>query len=56
MNSPNEAFADMVSKYTYGHIIPPDDFKGIIDLVKMEAIVYEDDLGKVEDEVAIPDD
>ena len=31
-------------------------FKGIIDLVKMEAIVYEDDLGKVEDEVAIPDD
>ena len=33
-----------------------DEFKGIIDLVKMEAIVYEDDLGKVEDEVAIPDD
>ena len=33
-----------------------DDFKGLIDLVKMEAIVYEDDLGKVEDEVAIPDD
>ena len=33
-----------------------DDFKGIIDLVKMEATVYEDDLGKVEDEVAIPDD
>ena len=33
-----------------------DTFKGIIDLVKMEAIVYEDDLGKVEDEVAIPDD
>ena len=33
-----------------------DDFKGIIDLVKMEAIVYEDDLGKVEDEVASPDD
>ena len=32
-----------------------DTFKGIIDLVKMEAIVYEDDLGKVEDEVAIPD-
>ena len=26
-----------------------DTFKGIIDLVKMEAIVYEDDLGKVED-------
>ena len=33
-----------------------DTFKGIIDLVKMEAIVYEDDLGKVEDEVAIPED
>ena len=33
-----------------------DDFQGIIDLVKMEAIVYEDDLGKVADEVAIPDD
>lgn len=33
-----------------------DTFKGIIDLIKMEAIVYEDDLGKVEDEVAIPDD
>ena len=33
-----------------------DDFKGIIDLVKMEAIVYEDDLGKVADEVAIPED
>ena len=37
-------------------ICAEDDFKGIIDLVKMEAIVYEDDLGKVEDEVAIPDD
>ena len=33
-----------------------DTFKGIIDLVKMEAITYEDDLGKVEDESAIPDD
>ena len=33
-----------------------DDFQGIIDLVKMEAIVYEDDLGKVADEVEIPDD
>ena len=31
-----------------------DDFKGIIDLVKMDAIVYEDDLGKVTDEVEIP--
>ena len=33
-----------------------DTFKGIIDLIKMEAIIYEDDLGKVADEVAIPDD
>ena len=33
-----------------------DAFQGIIDLVKMEAIVYEDDLGKVADEVAIPED
>ena len=33
-----------------------DDFQGIIDLVKMEAIVYEDDLGTVADEVAIPED
>ena len=33
-----------------------DDFQGIIDLVKMEAFVYEDDLGKVADEVAIPED
>ena len=33
-----------------------DTFQGIIDLVKMEAIVYEDDLGKVQDEVEIPDD
>ena len=33
-----------------------DTFEGLIDLVKMEAIVYEDDLGKVADEVAIPDD
>ncbi len=31
-----------------------DEFKGIIDLVKMDAIVYEDDLGKVTDEVEIP--
>ena len=31
-----------------------DEFKGIIDLVKMDAIVYEDDLGKVTDEVKIP--
>ncbi|MBQ2086650.1 MAG: GTP-binding protein, partial [Selenomonas sp.] len=33
-----------------------DTFAGIIDLVKNEAIVYEDDLGKVADEVEIPDD
>ncbi len=32
------------------------DFKGIIDLVKMEAIIYEDDLGKVMDEVEIPEE
>ena len=33
-----------------------DTFKGIIDLVKMEATVYEDDLGKVADVVEIPED
>ncbi len=33
-----------------------DSFKGIIDLVKMEAIVYEDDLGKVADEIEIPEE
>ncbi len=33
-----------------------DNFQGIIDLVKMEAIVYEDDLGKVSEEIDIPDD
>jgi len=33
-----------------------DSFIGIVDLVKMDAIIYEDDLGKVSDEVAIPDD
>jgi elongation factor G len=33
-----------------------DDFKGIVDLVKMDAIIYEDDLGKVADEVAIPEE
>nr|WP_281063536.1 elongation factor G [Clostridium algifaecis] len=32
------------------------EFKGIIDLIKNEAIIYEDDLGTVMDEVAIPDD
>ena len=33
-----------------------DTFQGIIDLVKMEATVYEDDLGKVADVVEIPAD
>ncbi len=33
-----------------------DSFQGIVDLVKMEAIVYDDDLGKVSKEVEIPDD
>jgi len=32
------------------------NFAGIVDLVKNEAIIYEDDLGKVMDEVEIPDD
>jgi elongation factor G len=30
------------------------EFKGIIDLIKNEAIIYEDDLGTVMDEVEIP--
>jgi elongation factor G len=33
-----------------------DTFLGIVDLVKMDAIIYEDDLGKVSDEVEIPED
>ena len=33
-----------------------DTFKGIIDLVKMEAIIYADDLGKVMDSTDIPDE
>lgn len=33
-----------------------DSFKGIVDLVKMEAIIYEDDMGKVMDSTEIPDD
>lgn len=33
-----------------------DNFQGIVDLVKMEAIVYDDDLGKVSKEVEIPED
>ena len=31
-----------------------DKFKGIVDLIKNEAIIYEDDLGTVMDEVEIP--
>ncbi|AIS53194.1 elongation factor G [Thermoanaerobacter kivui] len=33
-----------------------DTFRGIVDLIKMEAIIYEDDLGTVMDEAEIPDD
>ncbi|AFK86024.1 elongation factor G [Thermoanaerobacterium saccharolyticum] len=33
-----------------------DTFVGIIDLIKMRAIIYEDDLGTVSDEVEIPAD
>jgi len=33
-----------------------DKFKGIVDLIKNEAIIYEDDLGTVMDEVKIPDE
>ena len=33
-----------------------DTFRGVVDLVKMDAIIYEDDLGKVSGEVEIPDD
>ena len=33
-----------------------DTFRGVVDLVKMDAIIYEDDLGKVSDEVDIPED
>ncbi|MDR3590021.1 MAG: elongation factor G [Negativicutes bacterium] len=33
-----------------------DTFKGIIDLVEMKALVYTDDLGKVSEETAIPED
>ena len=33
-----------------------DTFQGVVDLIKMNAIIYEDDLGKVSDEVAIPED
>ncbi|WP_416175659.1 elongation factor G [Clostridium sp.] len=33
-----------------------NEFKGIVDLIKNEAIIYEDDLGTVMDEVEIPED
>ena len=33
-----------------------DTFVGIVDLVKMQAIIYEDDLGKVMDSTDIPED
>jgi len=33
-----------------------DTFRGVVDLIKMDAIIYEDDLGKVSDEVEIPED
>lgn len=33
-----------------------DTFVGIVDLIKMDAIIYEDDLGTVSEEVEIPDD
>ena len=33
-----------------------DSFQGIVDLIDMKAIIYEDDLGKVADTVEIPDD
>ena len=33
-----------------------DQFQGIVDLIKMKAEIYEDDLGKVMDETDIPED
>ncbi len=33
-----------------------DTFVGIVDLIKMDAIIYEDDLGKVSEEVEIPEE
>jgi elongation factor G len=33
-----------------------NEFKGVVDLIKNEAIIYEDDLGTVMDEVEIPED
>ena len=33
-----------------------EDFVGMVDLIKMDAIIYTDELGKVSEEVAIPDE
>ncbi|HVF09305.1 MAG TPA: elongation factor G [Abditibacteriaceae bacterium] len=33
-----------------------DNFKGVIDLIEMKAIIYADDLGQVSESVEIPDD
>ena len=33
-----------------------DTFQGVVDLIKMDAIIYEDDLGTVMDETEIPED
>ena len=33
-----------------------EDFIGMVDLIKMDAIIYTDELGKVSEEVAIPDE
>ena len=33
-----------------------EDFIGMVDLIKMDAIIYSDELGKVSEEVAIPDE
>ena len=33
-----------------------DTYRGMIDLIEMKAIVYEDDLGKVSETAEIPDD
>ena len=54
---------DMVKNRLKANVVPiqlpigkEDTFSGVIDLIKMEAEIYEDDLGKVMDEVAIPED
>ena len=40
----------------YGALGKESDFVGIIDLIKMKAEIYKDDLGKVFEETEIPDD